>query len=372
MGGWEASVVQRAASTDVDAAIIGAGISGLVAAARLAAGGLRVGVLEARDRVGGRTLTRSGGVSGGFFDLGASWLWRTQPELIALADQLGIEVFTQHETGDALYDNAVQLPPRAFAAPPMGSLRLLGGCQQLSERLAQRLPAGAVHLGHRVEAIQVTGDAVHVHAVTGAQMFTMTARSVVIAMPPRLAARLEFAPALPPGLLDVMRATPTWMARTLKVMIGFERPFWREDGLSGFALSHVGPLRELHDAEAGPNGPVALLGMALAEAPALRLLDAGERRAAILTQLTRMLGPQADAPSFLIEHDWALDPFTAAGAADADGDPASAYGNPCFGRPFLDGRVVFAGAETSREGAGQMHGALLSGLRAASLIAAEA
>ena len=362
---------QGAPPIDVDVAIVGAGVSGLVAAARLAAGGLMVGVLEARDRVGGRTLTRSGGVSGGFFDLGASWLWPAQHELIALAEHLGIEVFPQHENGDALYDHAAHLPPRTFEAPPMGSLRLLGGCQQLSERLAERLPAGALHLGHRVEAIEVTSDAVHVRTVANAHMVTVTARSVVVAMPPRLAARLHFTPALPPGLLDVMRATPTWMAQTLKVAIGFERPFWRDDGLSGFALSHVGPLRELHDAEAGPDGAAALLGMALGEAPALRLLDARDQRDAILTQLTRTLGPRADTPCFLIEHDWALDPFTAAGAADADGDPASTYGDPRFAQAALDGRVVFAGAETSPEGAGQMHGALLAGLRAAALAAAD-
>ena len=356
---------------DVDVAIVGAGISGLVAAARLVADGLTVGVLEARDRVGGRTLTRSGRGSSGFFDLGASWLWPAQIELIALAERLGIEVFPQQEIGDALYDHAAHLPPRTFEAPSMGSLRLVGGCQQLSERLAERLPAGAVHLGHRVEAIEATGDAVHVHGVTGAHMVTVTARSVVVAMPPRLAARLHFAPALPPALLDVMRATPTWMAQTLKVVIGFERPFWREEGLSGFAWSHVGPLSELHDAEAGPDGAAAVLGMALAGASALRLLDARDRRAAILTQVVRMLGPQANTPSFLIEHDWALDPFTAAGAADADGDPASTYGNLRFGQPALDGRVVFAGAETSPEGAGQMHGALLAGLRAAALTAAD-
>ena len=359
------------APADVDVAVVGAGISGLAAAARLSAGGLTVAVFEARDRVGGRTLTRSGGASGGFFDLGASWTWPAQPELIALAERLGLEVFSQHESGYALYDHAAHSPPRTFEAPPMGSLRLRGGCQQLSECLAERLPAGAVLLEHRVEAIEVTGDAVHVHGVTGARTVTVTARSAVVAMPPRLAARLLFAPALPSELLGVMRATPTWMAQTLKVAIGFERPFWREDGLSGFALSHVGPLRELHDAVAGPDGTAALLGMALAAAPALRLLDVRGRRAAILMQLTRMLGPQADSPCFLIEHDWALDPFTAAGATDADGDPAATYGNPCFGQPTLDGRVVFAGAETSPVGAGQMHGALLAGLRAAALVAAD-
>ena len=55
-----------------DTVVIGAGVSGLTAARLLAQAGQRVVVLEARDRIGGRTWTdRSGGV---VTDRGASWI----------------------------------------------------------------------------------------------------------------------------------------------------------------------------------------------------------------------------------------------------------------------------------------------------------
>ena len=51
-----------------DAVIVGAGLAGLSAARALAAAGKRVAVHEARDRVGGRTLSKP--VGRGTFDLG--------------------------------------------------------------------------------------------------------------------------------------------------------------------------------------------------------------------------------------------------------------------------------------------------------------
>ena len=58
--------------TDVDTIVVGAGVAGLTAARLLAHAGKRVVVLEARDRVGGRTWSLSEG--GRITDLGASWI----------------------------------------------------------------------------------------------------------------------------------------------------------------------------------------------------------------------------------------------------------------------------------------------------------
>ncbi|MBN6819174.1 NAD(P)-binding protein, partial [Methylobacterium organophilum] len=52
--------------------VIGAGAAGIGAARTLAARGVSVAVLEARDRVGGRALTVS--LRGHALDLGAHWL----------------------------------------------------------------------------------------------------------------------------------------------------------------------------------------------------------------------------------------------------------------------------------------------------------
>ncbi|MCA9608562.1 MAG: FAD-dependent oxidoreductase, partial [Myxococcales bacterium] len=58
-----------------DAVVIGAGLSGLCAARRLREAGLRVTVVEARDRVGGRTLSRRLGED--VIDLGGQWIGPT-------------------------------------------------------------------------------------------------------------------------------------------------------------------------------------------------------------------------------------------------------------------------------------------------------
>ena len=59
----------------VDVAVIGAGLAGLVAARDVAAAGLGVTVLEARDRVGGRLLNAAlPGADGEIVEAGGQWV----------------------------------------------------------------------------------------------------------------------------------------------------------------------------------------------------------------------------------------------------------------------------------------------------------
>lgn len=81
-----------------DVAIVGAGLSGLYAARILTAAGFDVRVVEARDRVGGRTLTRSF-TDGTFFDDGGQWVSPGQNEVVALARELGVELFPSWSDG---------------------------------------------------------------------------------------------------------------------------------------------------------------------------------------------------------------------------------------------------------------------------------
>ncbi|HET9623545.1 MAG TPA: FAD-dependent oxidoreductase, partial [Kofleriaceae bacterium] len=66
--------------------VVGAGLSGLVCARRLAAAGVDVIVREARPRVGGRLC--NGELAGAVVDLGGQWLSTDQPRLLALAAEL--------------------------------------------------------------------------------------------------------------------------------------------------------------------------------------------------------------------------------------------------------------------------------------------
>src|SRR6266508_5665719 len=78
-----------------DVVVVGAGISGLVAARELARAGRSVLVLEARDRVGGRVLNHTL-TSGAVVESGAAFVGPTQDQLLALAAELGVETFKEY------------------------------------------------------------------------------------------------------------------------------------------------------------------------------------------------------------------------------------------------------------------------------------
>jgi len=82
-------------------AVVGAGFAGLAAARSLARHGVDVTVLEARDRVGGRSWTHT--TPQGFtVDRGGQWIGPTQDHLQALADELGVPTFPTYTTGEAV------------------------------------------------------------------------------------------------------------------------------------------------------------------------------------------------------------------------------------------------------------------------------
>ncbi len=102
---------------DVDAVVVGAGLAGLTAAKALVDDGLSVCVLEARDRVGGRTFNHEfteGAAKGVIVELGGQWLGPTQERVLALAEELGIELFETYVSGESA--SIVDGQRRPFAA----------------------------------------------------------------------------------------------------------------------------------------------------------------------------------------------------------------------------------------------------------------
>ncbi|MFC7230437.1 flavin monoamine oxidase family protein [Saliphagus sp. GCM10025308] len=107
-----------------DAIIVGAGPAGLSAARSLVNDRHGVTVLEARDRVGGRTVTHRL-ASGEHVDLGGQWIGPTQNRVNELVAEFGLDTVPQFDDGlDQLsidgtvseHDDALQaLPPKSYS-----------------------------------------------------------------------------------------------------------------------------------------------------------------------------------------------------------------------------------------------------------------
>jgi monoamine oxidase len=240
---------------DTEVLIVGGGLSGLHTAYVLAQRGTRFVLAEARDRLGGRILSREWSGADAVsvlsaFDLGPAWFWPHQRRIRALIDELGLaeQVFAQASEGDALFEDAGGALHRGVEGISMGgSYRLAGGLQRLVARLAERIPAATILTSALVTRVQQADTMIVTHLLRDGTAEKIASDAVVLALPPRLAVTsIELEPPLFPARMRELQAIPTWMAGHAKVVTLYERPFWLEQRLSGDAMSEVGPLREIH------------------------------------------------------------------------------------------------------------------------------
>ncbi len=351
------AAIRHANVTDrVDVLVVGAGIAGLTAAAALGARGVDVLVLEGRDRVGGRACSLP--TAGGAIDLGPSWFWPGEPLTQAAGEALEVATFAQHLVGDAMYE-APGTGVQRIAGNPIDvpASRFNAGAQDLAEQLADRLGRERVRMGEVVSAITVTADGVRVDA----QAVRALADQVVVALPPALAAsEIAFAPDLPLDLRAAAEGTAVWMGDMVKAVAVFAEPRWRDAGLAGSAISHVGPFREFHD-HSGPGGrPAAIFGFA----PSAAFANADETaiREAFAAQLSRLFGVTAAEPLEVHALDWSRERLTM--PADGHARSTAGFGAPVFQRP-IHGRVQLAATETAVTHAGHIEGAIRAGEDAA-------
>jgi monoamine oxidase len=359
-------------ASPVDVAIVGAGLCGLALARTLIARGLRVQVLEARSRLGGRVLTLQCDATDQALDLGATWFWpETEPRITALLAALGLPSIPQHDPGDALW---LSDPNRAAErrndadGVHAGARRIQGGAARLVNALASALPPDTACTNTVLTALRDRGDYVELQTASGA---TLHAKQVVLALPPRLVREhIQFQPALPDTVWQALADSPTWMAAQAKALVTFTQDFWRQAGQSGnaFVRHPQAVLAEVFDCCANEtnetNGPQpgALGGFVALNAAQREHFHRGLPML-IDSQLAQLFGVQAQGGTLFLQ-DWAKEPWTCS-EADRANPPQPPQADPLLRQAQWNGRVFFGGSETAAHGSGHMEGALESADRLA-------
>ncbi|MGI8922272.1 MAG: flavin monoamine oxidase family protein [Solirubrobacteraceae bacterium] len=90
------------ASRNADVVVVGAGLAGLNAARQVVKAGRSAIVLEARNRVGGRTLNYDLG-GGKVIEIGGQWIGPTQDNVAALASELGVTTYKTYNDGNYVF-----------------------------------------------------------------------------------------------------------------------------------------------------------------------------------------------------------------------------------------------------------------------------
>ncbi len=437
-----------------DVVVVGGGLAGLTAARNLMQAGVDVLVLEARDRVGGRTYTRLASDST-LLDLGGQWIGPTQHRIAALANEMGVTTFPTFVDGQNLeyrsgtlsaYSGVIpmhdplvsmdvvetmlelnimasQVPLDApwqaekalawdsqtlatwldanvssegariwvtlaiqsiFAAEPRdisllhalfyihsgGSLnelvsvtrgaqenRFYKGAQEVSNKVAETLGERLI-LNTPVHSISQNERGVRVESDT----LTVTAKRVVVAIPPTLAGRLRYRPVLSGYRDQLTQRMP--MGSIHKVQCVYDTPFWRTDGLSGQVASDTGPVRVTYDNSPDDGSSGVLMGFIDAnDSRVWGRKSIEERQIATIESFVRYFGEKARNPREYVEQSWADEEYSR-GCYVAYMPPGvwTAYGE-ALRTPI--GNIHWAGTETATVWNGYMDGAVQSGERVA-------
>jgi monoamine oxidase len=235
--------------------------------------------------------------------------------------------------------------------------RFVGGSQLVAERVARRL-GNRVLLSSPVRRIIRDGKGV---TVSGPG-FRMRAKRVIVAVPPALAARMDYHPRLPAVRDQLTQRVP--MGTVTKVQCVYPRPFWREDGLAGQATSDTGPVKITFDNSPPDGRPGVLLGFLEGDdGRVASRWSRAQRRSAVLESFARYFGDRALRPEAYVERDWAAEEYSRGGYAGFFPTGVWTGYGAALRRPV--GRIHWAGTETSPVWNGYMDGAVRSGERAA-------
>jgi monoamine oxidase len=257
--------------------------------------------------------------------------------------------------------------------------RFIGGSQAIPAAMAAELGDRLV-LNAPVRRIEHSGNS---GVVVRGDAFSVTAKRCIVAIPPALAGRLVYAPTLSGlsarGSLRDQLTQRYPMASILKVNVLYPRPFWRDAGLAGQVTSDSGAVRATFDNTPYPDQqtpsvtPGAMLGFIEAdEARHWTARTREERYQKVISDLANYFGPQALSPlggiNGYYEALWNAEEFSAGGPTGVPMSGAIVEYAQMLREPI--GLLHWAGTETAARWSGYMDGAVESGERAASEVAA--
>jgi monoamine oxidase len=235
--------------------------------------------------------------------------------------------------------------------------RCVGGSQRIPQKLAAKLGKRIV-LSSPVRRIQQVSGGVKVTSDRAA----LSAKHVIVALPPALAGRIDYSPDMPPERDQFMQRVG--QGALVKVACVYDKPFWREKGLNGTAVSTEGIVNATFDDSPEDGSPGVVFGFVGGDAArAFNKMSPAEGRQAVINDFVRYFGPEAASPRDYFESNWTKETWSR-GCPVAIYPPGAllSYG-PSLRAPV--GRVHWAGTETSTYWNGYMDGAVRSGERAA-------
>ncbi len=179
---------------------------------------------------------------------------------------------------------------------------------------------------------------------------------------PTLAGRITYDEPLPALRDQLTQRLPQGSA--IKVQAVYDRPFWRDNGLSGQVISDQGPVKVTFDNTPPSGKPGILVGFLEGrDARIWGRRSVKDRRHAVISSFTRYFGAHAAKFNRYVEKNWAEEPWTR-GCYEAFAPPGvlTDYGE-ALRQPI--GPIHWAGTETATRWIGYMDGAVQSGERAA-------
>jgi monoamine oxidase len=243
--------------------------------------------------------------------------------------------------------------------------RFVEGAQMISIRLAR-------HIGHQhiLRSSPVRSIRHSSHGVTVvSDRATVTAKYVVVAIPPTLAQRIDYDPVLPAPRDGLTQRSP--QGTLIKVEAFFDQPWWRDNGLTGAAVSTVGPAKTTFDVSPKDGKIGGLLGFVGGDEARTYTGRPKALEQAVLANFSTFFnaGKKIPTPTSVVVQDWSREQWTR-------GCPVAIMGPGTlseYGRDVATpvGRIHWAGTETSTYWHGYMDGAVRSGERAASEVNAK-